>query len=65
MAITRMFDSPATAIIPKEASSQIKTNTTAICLNGLGKLVTSQIKTRKMRRFQMVISKPLNLRRII
>lgn len=55
-----MLDNPATAITPKRDSTQIKINTTAICLSGLGKLPTNQIKTRKIRTSQIVIAKPLN-----
>jgi len=63
--MTRILESPAMAIIPKEDKSQIRTNTTAICLKGLGKLVTSQTKTKKIRRSQIVIERPLNCNKII
>jgi hypothetical protein len=65
IAMTRILGSPAIAIIPKIDRTQIKINTTAICLKGLGKLPTSQIKTRKIRTSQIVMENPLNLRRIM
>jgi hypothetical protein len=65
MAITRILESPAMAIMPKEAKIQIKMNTTAICLRGLGKIPTSQIKTRKIRISQRVMANPLNLNKIV
>jgi hypothetical protein len=60
-----MLGSPAIAIIPKRDNIQIKINTTAICLKGLGKLPTSQIKTRKIRISQIVMENPLNFNKII
>jgi len=41
-----MLESPATAIIPKSERIQIKTNTTAICLKGLGRAQQAKSKPR-------------------
>jgi hypothetical protein len=60
-----MLESPTTAIIPSKDKTQIKINTTAICLNGLGKAPTNQIRTRKMRTLQRVIVSPLKLNKTI
>ena len=65
METTKILDNPATAITPKSDKSQIKINTTAICLNGLGRLLTSQTKTIKIRISHKVTIKPLNLNKIM
>lgn len=65
MAIIKIFESPAIAIIPKRERIQIRINTTAICLNGLGNAPINQIKTKKINMSHKLIERPLNFKRVI
>ena len=61
MAMTKIFERPAIAKIPKIDNIQRIRTTDAICLIGLGRIPINQRITKNIRRSQTVINRPFKV----